>query len=85
MNLIPRDTSREVLCTCQSKLFEVVRFGDVGTFIIVVCGGVGWYDRIIKLTESEVAAFEQLGESALYELAYGTCKGEHKDREWTLP
>jgi hypothetical protein len=84
MNKIPKKTTRLVLCHCQAKLFQVVRFEEFGVFLVVVCGGVGWYDRIIKLEQSEIVAFEQCGESALYALAYETSKDGHKEREWTL-
>ena len=85
MNTLPAEAPRELLCHCQSRLFEVVRFGEFGIFLVVVCGGIAMYDRIIKLEQSEITAFEQCGESALYGLAYAICKDGHKDREWTLP
>lgn len=82
LSILPREIERHVLCHCASRMFEVVRYGELGIFLEVVCGGVAMYNRIIKLKTVEIAQFEELGECALYKLAYEVCKGSHSDREW---
>ena len=83
MNQLPQTNRRKILCHSQEKMFEVIDVEDIGIFLLVVCGGIAMYNRFIKLEETEITAFHDTGESALYPLAYDVAKGRHKEREWT--
>lgn len=82
MNLLPATSKRTVWLHCAEDMFEVVEVEGCGVFISVVCGGVGLYERRIKLTDSEIAAFRKRGRRACNRLVAEICRGMHADREY---
>jgi hypothetical protein len=82
MNNLPQKNRRTILCHSQERMFEVVDVEGAGIFLWVVCGGIAMYERCIRLEESEISAFRESGESALYSLAYEVTKDKHEEREW---
>ena len=64
-------------------MFQVLDIENEGVFIAVVCGGVGMYERIIKLNEDEIEGFQKSGEESLHALVCEICKGKHGDREFS--
>ena len=82
MNIIPTNQNQKTLCHSQEKMFEVIEIESVGTFLYVLCGGIGMYERIIRLEENEIKSFYENGEKALYSLAYQVAKGHHANREY---
>ena len=82
MNRIPVAKKRTLVHRSTADWFDILEVEDHGTFISVLCGGVGQYERMIKLRDEEIAAFRKSGEKGLSRLVREICWGGHKEREY---
>ena len=82
MKIIPHSSSKKILSKSDEKLFQLVEINEMGTFIYVLCGGVGMYTRIIKLNDHELKNYSKHGINILNSLAYKIAKGEFEEREY---
>ena len=65
---------RELLKDDQ-RLYSLLEAEDGQLVLRVVCGGIGWYERDLVLSEEQLAYYRDLGKYFLDSLALKVAKG----------